>query len=101
MTNARHLGELKAGDTVRWGNGGDTATVEEVLPDGRIRIKNPQAGNIYGNRNRAPKAQTFKPDSKRLSALTGIPPAGGKQHTAKLPDGTPVNVYTYGKKRVK
>jgi hypothetical protein len=77
MTAKTSLAELAVGDTIRWGcwvDDGTTTTVVGADAE-RIQVLNPDAGRIFGNRNRSPETFTYKRTSKRLAALTGLAPA--------------------------
>lgn len=95
LANVNHLGELKAGDCIRFGKD-DTTTVSEVAGV-KLRIANPEAGRKLTNQNAQPDTLSFVNTSKRLSALTGIPPApksndASRTASKRLPDGTLLNV---------
>jgi predicted secreted acid phosphatase len=57
MTAKTSLAELAVGDTIRWGcwvDDGTTTTVVGADAE-RIQVLNPDAGRIFGNRNRSPE----------------------------------------------
>lgn len=66
------LATLAVNDTVDYGS----ATTRVVdATDATVTIENPDAGRVFGNRNRAPITLTFKRTSKTFAARTHLPVA--------------------------